>query len=447
MISKQEYVDNRLDIYRNDYSFYMETGTWHQTKGTDIIDNYITDLMKKATDECNGNEEKMDIMIGEVMHIATVMLEMIYAEEIKRQERISIMMRFFNASIESKRKMWTDTVAYIKKEFSVEEINISKYAENFSKHNVDAVFHAMKEDWQNTIEKQYNQKSQEIIESCDTQRMQLKLAGNVDCERRNKLKNTFFKYPQLKSIVDVIGRDKESNETTDNTVATHGERRSKHLKASAKAEATSIGNDVRYMLPNETAIMSDGQTEMLFYQRYASSQLQVYASHPIDERKKKTDKIIQSPRMNRGPIIVSIDTSGSMRGTPERIANSILLQILNMAKKQRRPCLLLTFSVRANEIDLGLPRNWHKVDDFLSHTYTGGTDGEEMMHLALKALGKRIYEMADILIISDFNMSPLTTETLKQIDIERQKGTCFYGLCIGNVRAFDNLLDKMWHIR
>ena len=120
-----------------------------------------------------------------------------------------------------------------------------------------------------------------------------------------------------------------------------------------------------------------------------------------------------------------------------------------MAKKQKRSCYLISFSVRSKSIDLAKPRNWNRVDDFLEHSFSGGTDGEQMLAEAIRVLRKGTYEMADILIISDFEFPAPVKETMKKIDNEKTLGTRFYGLRIGHdgTKEYETkVLNKMWTI-
>ncbi|MDE7459420.1 MAG: hypothetical protein K2M77_11210, partial [Muribaculaceae bacterium] len=59
------------------------------------------------------------------------------------------------------------------------------------------------------------------------------------------------------------------------------------------------------------------------------------------------------------------------------------------------------------------------------------------------------YEMADILIISDFEFPEPVKETMYKIDKEKTLGTRFYGLRIGHhgTKAYETkVLDKMWTV-
>ena len=208
------------------------------------------------------------------------------------------------------------------------------------------------------------------------------------------------------------------------------------------------GNDLQHLLPIETTILADHQTESLFYYKYAMSQLQLFANKPKLESVMKVEHAKKKePRMEKGPIIVSIDTSGSMYGRPLELATCLLRQLLFMAKKQKRNCFLISFSVRAKRLDLAKPGAWKKLESFLNDRYTGGTDGNEMLRGGIRMLKTQMYAMADMLIISDFMFEPPEDHVRKLMEEEHQKGTRFYGLQIGRYsHDYDTILDKVWRI-
>ena len=109
--------------------------------------------------------------------------------------------------------------------------------------------------------------------------------------------------------------------------------------------------------------------------------------------------------------------------------------------------LLVTFSVRANVLDLSLNGAWQTLKDFMKHSFKGGTDGEEMLRESMKALDGETFFMADVLVISDFEFSSPMRGTLEKLEKQKRKGTRFYGLQIGKWRyEYGGILDRMWHI-
>ena len=194
--------------------------------------------------------------------------------------------------------------------------------------------------------------------------------------------------------------------------------------------------------------MSDGHTEDLFYLKYATEQLQLFESRPKENSRFKTEQVnMKKTRLEKGPIIVALDTSASMHGEPQKIAYAILFQLLRMARKQKRSCFLITYSVRAKVLDLTKPGNWMRLQKFMEETFTGGTDGEMMLNTAMDMLFTKKFAMADVLIISDFYFPLPVEKTQKRMEREHSKGTRFYGLRVkGENLNYDKILDKVWSI-
>lgn len=108
--------------------------------------------------------------------------------------------------------------------------------------------------------------------------------------------------------------------------------------------------------------------------------------------------------------------------------------------------LLVTFSVRANVLDLTRNGGWQTLKEFMKHSFKGGTDGEEMLRESMKALDGETFSMADVLVISNFDSVPMR-DTLEKLEKQKRKGTWFYGLQIGKWRSeYGGILNRMWHI-
>jgi uncharacterized protein with von Willebrand factor type A (vWA) domain len=98
------------------------------------------------------------------------------------------------------------------------------------------------------------------------------------------------------------------------------------------------------------------------------------------------------------------------------------------------------------------PKHWKKVASFLTEHFSGGTDGNQMLGYAIDALEEGVSEMADVLIVSDFEFDAPKDSIKKSIVKAQGQGTKFYGLRIGcgarydsfYERSYEQLLDKMW---
>lgn len=63
-----------------------------------------------------------------------------------------------------------------------------------------------------------------------------------------------------------------------------------------------------------------------------------------NEPARVTSRMEIRPAAELGPIILCLDTSGSMRGARETVAKALALECLRGAHRQRRACYLYAFS-------------------------------------------------------------------------------------------------------
>jgi uncharacterized protein with von Willebrand factor type A (vWA) domain len=274
--------------------------------------------------------------------------------------------------------------------------------------------------------------------------------GLADYEQRKKIERLVYSYPALAEIVRIMGREEpKRDDEMDDTIKRYLPLLPSPPKPAVEIDEVSNGNDLKHVLPVEMAIMADPQTEDFFYLKYATKKLRLFANKPKLESQMKVEQTKKKkPRLEKGPIIVSLDTSGSMEGNPIKLAKSLLMQLLRMAKKQKRKCYLITFSVRAKTLELSRPGSWRKVSSFLDGTFTGGTDGEQMLNAALKMLQTSNFSMADVLFISDFYFSNPSKVTRDKMTKEQNKGTKFYGLNIdGSKNNYNDILDRIWKVQ
>lgn len=450
-MNNESEISRKLREYDDAFDFYMDRGQMPETVPPDDL---LGGFLKQTIDE-NPQLESQDpvwkeLLKEEVMKFLEAMLELFQPIEKAYQREKEYMVVFADADIDQKRNMWGEVYGTITKEYAPEEVNIDGYVEQMKSQDLDAVFASLLSDWDKACDELVRKKKVEIIEfNREKWEKGVKEHGNADFKERKKIEKMFLSYPQLVDIVRIIGREQpERNDEYDETVRSYMPILPSPPTPAVEVEQVSLGKDLQHLLPMETAILADKETEDLFYLRYASSQLQLFANKPKLESVLKTEKKHnKKPRLEKGPIIVSLDTSGSMSGRPEKVARCLLLQLLRMAKKQKRKCFLITFSVRAECMDLSRPGSWNRLNRFLNNPFTGGTDGEDMIKNALKMLNTDNYSMADVLIISDFYFPNPRPQTKELMAIEHNKGTRFYGLQIeSTVSGYDNVLDRIWKV-
>ena len=329
-------------------------------------------------------------------------------------------------------------------------MNIDGYVEQFKDHETQDVIDALTEDWRKAADKRLNKKEEQLLEqNKDRWERRMREWGRSDYERRKKIDQMYYRYPILQEIVRIIGREQpQRKDEKDDIVLKYMPILLSHSTTTTEIEQISIGNDLSHVIPSEIAKLSESSTEMMFFKKFAERQLQVFANKPpMTAQDKQVQEHQTKPRLEKGPIIVSVDTSSSMKGEPEKLARSLLMQLLRLAKKQHRKCFVITFSVRAMAVELTKPANWRCVKKFLEEGFSGGTNGEQMLSVALDALQTRDFCMADVLIISDFEFPLPIEKTRKRMEEEHSKGTRYYGLQIGlTENKYCEVLDKIWQL-
>ena len=247
---------------------------------------------------------------------------------------------------------------------------------------------------------------------------------------------------KILEIANILGRTASTNETT--SIVESMLQYEYPSPPFEDIEGVTSGNRIMDMLPTEFSYFSDPDTEILFYQRFASKQLQQFSSFP-----KEKNKNLQTTSVDtKGPIILCIDTSGSMCGKPMDFAKWLVVKVYDIAKNESRPLYIINFSDRCRTIDLSGENGREELMNFLKDCISGGTSGNEMMQEILLQLESDTYKYADSLIVSDFEFASLKPELSKKVEEAQQKGARFYGLFVNTIgnRMYKLLLDASWKV-
>ena len=446
----------KLKEYDEAFDFYMDYGKLPDNirKG-DLLGGFIGQTIQDNPQLESQDPLWTELLKEEIMKFIEAMLHLFQPiEEYHRKEQAFIAV-FTSGSVVQKREMWGQAVKVIESQYKAEELNLEGYrqqlSESESDEQIETILNALGKEWEKACDDKAAERKKKLIEDNQLRwEHHIKEHGLSDYEERRKVEHFFYSFPELKDLLQIIGREQPKREDEmDDTIRHYLPLLPSPPQPSAEAEEIGNGDDLQHLLPSETAILSDHYTESLFYYKYATKQLQLFANRPKNESHfKKEQTQTKKPRLENGPIIVAVDTSGSMSGKPLKIAYSVLTQLLRLARRQKRKVFLMSFSVRAKFLDLSFPRNWMRLKAFLEDRFTGGTDGEEMLNRSIEMLQSKSFSMADVLIISDFYF-PLPIEpTKKKMLVEHNKGTRFYGLKIDSTdKQYDKILDKTWNIK
>ena len=218
-----------------------------------------------------------------------------------------------------------------------------------------------------------------------------------------------------------------------------------HFPTAAKSDITgiTIGDNLSSLLPSETALLSCPATQPTFYHNYVEKRLQIFASASSGN----------APVTHQdGPVIICLDTSGSMRGEKVEIACNLTMAITIIAQRRKRDVLVVKYSDWHFLFKVTkLSRQREDLEKFLSSYQGRGNAENELFRWLFKDIlpNEKAFDTADILCITDFGWEPLNDYTIKLIESFKRKGMIFYGLNVLGFEkwSFDSMTtvcDSLW---
>lgn len=220
--------------------------------------------------------------------------------------------------------------------------------------------------------------------------------------------------PKLREIAEQAGRLRLMAER---------KRRSRTDESYTEIANVELGNDVARLLPSEYIKLSHPDLKPLFLQQYASRQLLQY-------------QIIGKEPQARGPLIIGLDSSRSMRGFREIWSKAFALALLGIAIQQKRHCRILHFEGSIRRVD-DFPPGEVDPDKLLNSVeafYDGGsTNWQGVLENGVELIKQNpSLHRADIVLVTDGCCK--VTDDFKQAfeeDKRRLEFTC-YGALIGS---------------
>lgn len=198
-------------------------------------------------------------------------------------------------------------------------------------------------------------------------RDQLALAEKISADKK------------LKEIATWAGRMK---------VIAQRKQRNKH-KESIDRSGVTQGDTVEKLLPSELAVYTSPMTKMDFLRRFVEGQTLQYDTKGNEP-------------LGKGPIILCLDQSGSMRGQ-DTISKGFALALMGIARKQRRDFALILFDGQARSPQI-FERGKISVGDMVDLAkifLDGGTNFESPLKEAAAVIEKSRFNKSDIIFVTD----------------------------------------------
>ncbi|NHB58373.1 VWA domain-containing protein [Acinetobacter sp. 194] len=222
------------------------------------------------------------------------------------------------------------------------------------------------------------------------------------------------------------------------------------IEQQAKEEIVGIqlSKELSLALPSELALLADPELQILFDLKYLESNLMSFnmqgqqSGRVIEDQHQYKRKLGQ-----KGPMVICLDTSGSMHGQPELIAKAMTLYLAMQAMKTKRAMYIINFSTNLTALNLNGKTALDELIHFLSQSFHGGTDILPAIEHAVDMLVDPHFQHADVVVISDFIMGQLNDELMEKIIEQKQQGNGFYAVAIGNLsldHLDEELFDHQW---
>ena len=274
-----------------------------------------------------------------------------------------------------------------------------------------------------------------------------------DIEYIKKLLNLIKENSDIKRLCDMLGRFMKAEESIKIEKVLRKETFSTKIRdINSEEEIVGItySRDIHNILPQEKLLLAEGVLETLFGVKYFENRLLTFKKEGYIDSYYDAyieEEIQVKEEDKKGPIIICVDTSGSMKGVPETVAKAITLYLASRAMKQKRDCYLINFSTQINTMDLTYPNTIDNLIEFLRLSFNGGTDPIPALRHAIKTMNTENYKKSDLLFVSDFVFNEFREEDYKLAEAQKKNENRFYSLIIGNTPMFNvgkSLFDYNW---
>jgi uncharacterized protein with von Willebrand factor type A (vWA) domain len=270
-----------------------------------------------------------------------------------------------------------------------------------------------------------------------------------------KYSNLLQELNELQKLAKTLGRMKYSSDDFDMENILYKEivvEKKRKLSSNSKDEVKGIyqSSDIHRVMPSELIYLANPETENIFYSKMFENKLLSYElqgyEDEVHQREIEKEKQEKKAKKERGPIIVNIDTSGSMKGVPEEVAKALTLAMVKTALKEDRECYLITFSSTNQTIEYELTKGdgaLNNLMDFLLKSFGGGTDFETPLNRSLEILKRDNFSKSDILFVTD-GYAGITSEMSEKLkSAKKENNFKITTVIVGSEVNKDKFSDKI----
>lgn len=244
---------------------------------------------------------------------------------------------------------------------------------------------------------------------------------------------------KLKEIAELAGRYKRLAMTT---------QREKVKRGIDEVYDIRPGGDLSRALPSELMKLRNPKTSLLLKKDMLENNLLQYE---YSGKEKK----------NKGPIIVCLDSSGSMGGQAEVWSKAVAMGVLEIARAQKRSMFVLHFdsrpaaSIHTNSFPKDKPYSIEEILDMAEYFTGGGTLFEPPLDLSRKKIDEDgEFTKADIIFVTDGESAVRPAWLKNFLAWKKQKNVSIYSVLIDAsfnsdecLKEFSDSINKLSSLR
>ncbi len=214
------------------------------------------------------------------------------------------------------------------------------------------------------------------------------------------------------------------------------------------------------MLPVEAMLLGHPQLRLVWHARHAERTLLAYEDDDrLREERQRPMPVLRpslrpapGKRLEMGPMLLCVDTSGSMQGGAEAVAKAVVLEAVRSAHAQGRACHVFAFGGTDEVVDMALAVDAEgvaRLAGFLAQGFRGGTDICGPVERALARLEEGDWQRADLLIASDGEFGATAALAQRVRDARTERGLRVQGILIGDRETIGllELTDDIFWVR
>ena len=344
--------------------------------GTEIIGREAIEILKEAVEKINDLQKKkdaMDQLLEQEEQIDSLIEDIENIDELLEDAKRSGNATYAN-QLQSERDSLEESVAKLK-------ALANKIAEECDELlDDDSLVSEVTTVMGKTFDATSNE-IQEVSKLCQAWGLNSGENCRVAFQNKKDAIESIRRSSKLNKLTDLIGRFKESAITEQKRKAKHG---------AVEIKSVSVGNQIQDTLPSDRMNLCNETTKKDFYRRMTENQLLTYSKEAHKQK-------------NKGPIIVCVDTSGSMEGDEEIWSKALSIGILEVAQMQKRDFACIIYSSHADDPivirkDEIAPQ---KIISCAENFHNGGTDFQQPLTKAIDLINDSTFKNADIVFITD----------------------------------------------